>query len=102
MGLEDAESEYRKTYEPKTNKSNLNYPDRIYRAVRKRPLLIVHLLAIGDKDADLSHTSPVVAWGISFPSTKMEEKLVEYVVNNTWKKENLRDEFEEEEDGDQD
>ena len=101
--IEDAESEYRKTYEPKTDKSNLNYPDRIYRAVRKRPLLIVHLLAIGDKDADLSHTVPVVAWGISFPSTKMKEKLVEYVVNDTWKKENFRDELdEEEEDGDQD
>lgn len=74
-----------------------NYPDRVYRAERKRPLLIVHLLAIGGDGEDLSKTTPVVAWSISFPPTELEEKLVEYVVNDTWLKENNRDDVDEEE-----
>ena len=72
-----------------------NFPDRIYGAVRKRPLLIVHLLAIGTKDEDLSKLDPVVAWSISFPATHTEEKLIEYVVNPTWLRENYRDELDE-------
>lgn len=80
-----------------------NYPDRIYRKVRERPLLIVHLLAIGDEHEDLSDQKPVVAWSISFPRTEMEEKLVEYVVNTTWWKENYRDELDDDEmEGDDD
>ena len=52
-------------------------PDWIYRKVRKRPLLIVHLLSIGMKGEDLSMQRPVVAWSISFPTTQLEEKRVE-------------------------
>lgn len=101
--ISDAEAEYRKTLGPKVDNDSINYPDRIYRAVRTRPLLIIHLLAIGKEDADLSKAEPVIAWSISFPSTTMEEKLVEYVVNDTWKRENYRDDFDEEEqDGEQD
>lgn len=73
-----------------------NYPDRIYRKVRERPLLIVHLLTIGQEGEDVSAQHPVVAWSISFPRTEMEEKKVEYVVNTTWWKENYRDDFDEE------
>ena len=73
-----------------------NYPDRIYRKVRERPLLIVHLLTIGQEGDDVSAQDPVVAWSISFPRTEMEEKKVEYVVNTTWWKENYRDDFDEE------
>lgn len=72
----------------------INYPDRIYRAERKRPLLIVHLLEIKPE------AKPVVAWSISFPQTGFEEKRVEYVVNTTWLRENLPDEDEEEMRGD--
>ena len=61
-----------------------NYPDRIYRKVRERPLLIIHLLAIGGRDEDLSGETPVVAWSISFPSTSDSEETVEYVVNQIW------------------
>lgn len=76
----------------------INYPDRIYRAVAgRRPLLIVHLLAIGKKNDDLSHEQPVLAWSLSFPSTQMEEKKVEYVVNTTWLRENYGQDLEEEE-----
>lgn len=74
-----------------------NYPDRIYRKVRERPLLIVHLLAIGNEREDLSGQKPTVAWSISFPRTAMEEMRVEYVVNTTWWKENYRDELDDDE-----
>ena len=32
-----------------------------------RPLLVIHLLAIGKEEDDLSRNTPVVAWSISFP-----------------------------------
>jgi hypothetical protein len=59
-----------------------NYPDRIYREIRERPLLIVHLLEMG-------LDQPVVAWSISFPKTSTPERTVEYVVNTTWMRENM-------------
>lgn len=81
----------------------VNYPDRIYRAVRSRPLLVVHLLAIGAEGDDLSALQPTVAWSISFPGTSLEEKKVEYVVNTTWVRENFGLDLDDEEmDGDDD
>lgn len=74
-----------------------NYPDWIYRRVRPRPLLILHLLAIGGEGEDLSSKKPVVAWSISFPSTQTPEKRVEYVVGTVWLRENFRDEADEDE-----
>ena len=82
------------------SKGRTNYPDYIYGRVRKRPLLIVHLLAIGKKDEDLSNKTPVVAWSISFPGTKYSEKKVEYVVNPTWYREHYGDDDTDEEDED--
>ncbi|MBY5807644.1 endonuclease [Rhizobium leguminosarum] len=76
----------------------INFPDRIYRAVRSRPLLVVHLLRVdpeGEKVAD--DPQPVVAYSISFPTTANEEDTVEYVVNTTWIREHFRDEGDEEE-----
>jgi len=80
-------------------KGSQNFPDRIYRQVRERPLLIVHMLAIGSKEDDLSRSQPVVAWSISFPETKLEQKLVEYVVNTTWWRENYREELDDDDGG---
>ncbi len=80
-------------------KGSQNFPDRIYRQVRERPLLIVHLLAIGSKEDDLSQSQPVVAWSISFPETKLDQKLVEYVVNTTWWRENYREELDDDDGG---
>jgi hypothetical protein len=82
----------------------INYPDRIYRVERKRPLLIVHLLKIDpDKDAKQQYPEPIVAWSISFPRTAMEERKVEFVVNTTWLRENFRDETDEDDmEGDND
>ncbi len=71
------------------DKSTWNYPDRIYREIRERPLLIIHLLAIGSREKDFSEETPVVAWSISFPKTSGPEETVEYVVNEIW----FRDHF---------
>lgn len=71
-----------------------NYPDWIYRKFRSKPLLVVHLLAIGKEGDDLSKETPVVAWSISFPLTDREEERVEYIVNTTWYQEHYEDEEE--------
>lgn len=100
LQIEEAERQYRERDNAKPTKDgSWNYPDRIYRAKRERPLLIVHLLAIGGKSDDLRNTEAVVAWSISFPGTAVEEKKVEYVVNTTWVRENFGEELDEEEMG---
>ena len=91
--IESAEQNYRKEQKLDDTKP-INCPDRLYRAKRKRPLLMIHLLDISPE------TKPVVAWGISFPKTSFEEKRVEYIVNTTWLRENFPDENEEEMSGD--
>jgi hypothetical protein len=91
-----------------------NYPDRIYRSVREKPLLIIHLLKIapdpqratppdGPAAAPMGESqTPILAYSISFPPAKMTEKKVVYVVNTTWLRENFREELEPEEmDGDE-
>lgn len=70
-----------------------NYPDRIYRKRRQRPLLIIHLLAIGGRDDDFAGQEPVVAYSISFPAPTGEEEKIEYVVNTTWLRENYREDL---------
>ena len=75
----------------------VNYPDWTYRKFRSKPLLVVHLLAIGKEGEDLSEGIPVVAWSISFPSThREEEERVEYAVNTTWYQEHYGDEDDDE------
>jgi len=88
--IETAEQHYRATAVLNSEKS-INYPDRIYRAERKRPLFIVHLLDISPE------IKPVIAWSISFPKTNFEEKRVEYIVNTTWFRENFPSDLDEEE-----
>ena len=95
-----AERNYREELErngKSTEGSPIHYPDRIYRQLRKRPLLMIHLIDIktGAPSAFLDH--PVLAWGISFPGTQKEERRVEYVVNTTWFRENFREDVEEDE-----
>ena len=86
-----AERDYRERRGYSHVRSNINYPDSIYRGVRRRPLLVLHLLAIGEKGDDLSGQEPVVAWSISFPKTDREDQKVEYVVNTTWFHERYHD-----------
>ncbi len=85
-----AESEYR-ARRPSSTDGVKNYPDWIYNRVRTKPLLVIHLLAIGKEGEDLSTTNPVAAWSISFPGTSLAEKTVEYVVNTTWYREHFGD-----------
>ena len=86
-----AQEDYRRRYP-----NRKNYPDWIYREVRTRPLLVLHMLAIGEEGDDLSAERPVVAWSISFPTTRREETRVEYVVNTTWYQEHYGDEDDDE------
>lgn len=100
--IEEVEQRYREAH-PERSDTRWNYPDRIYRDARARPLLIVHMLGIGEEDDDLSGQQPIVAWSISFPRTETDEEKVEYVVNTTWMRENFRDDLDEDEmDGDDD
>nr|WP_067292178.1 Z1 domain-containing protein [Marinobacterium profundum] len=101
--IESAKASYRNDIVWTGKNETLNYPDRIFRRIRKRPLLVLHMLAIGAKEDDLSHQEPTVAWSISFPKTEYEEKKVEYVVNTTWFRERYQEEADEdEEEGDND
>lgn len=100
-GLTDNQVRQAKEDYKRSDKDTINYPDRIFRNVRTKPLLIIHLLAIGTKDQDLSRTHPVVAWSISFPKTDYEDEKVEYVVNTTWFQEHFRHEDGEETAGDE-
>jgi hypothetical protein len=77
--------------------SRPNYPDRIYRARRSRPLLVIHLLSIGKEDEDFTGQPPIVAWSISFPITRHPERTVTYVVNQVWFQETLGYDFDPEE-----
>lgn len=95
--VEQAQKNYRAERGLTDDAKNVNYPDRIYRAVREKPLLIVHLLKIDPESGGAPPKSPVLAWSISFPRTNLEEKRVEYVVNTTWLRENFAGDLEEDE-----
>ena len=63
----------------------------------------MHLLAVEKRGSEgLEESQPVVAYSISFPNSSKEEKLVEYLVTQTWLKENqlIDTEHAELEDGD--
>jgi hypothetical protein len=62
----------------------ISYPDHIFRSRRERPLLIVHLVAIGEEGDDLRESKPVVAWSISFPGTRLKEARVEFIAGSVW------------------
>ena len=81
----------------RSSDGRLNIPDRVYRKMRSRPLLMIHLIDIDTGGVVAPLTEPVVAWGISFPATRREEKRVEYVVNTTWIRENFSDDIDEDE-----
>jgi len=74
-----------------------NFPDNIYRRIRTRPLLVVHLLKVDPEEGRADYKEAVVAYSISFPSSEKEEKTVEYLVNTTWIRENFREESDEDE-----
>ncbi|MBD3897917.1 Z1 domain-containing protein [Halomonas sp. ML-15] len=68
-----------------------NFPDHIYRGVRKKPLMVLFLLSVKlpdktehpEANEKLLPKEPVVAFGISFPRSSYPDKKVEYVMNTT-------------------
>ncbi|MBI9091105.1 MAG: Z1 domain-containing protein, partial [Desulfobacterium sp.] len=93
-----AESKYLKN-----NPDSKNFPDSIYRAKRKKPLLMLHVLDCRKKEDGKRKLFPsgIIAYGISFPGetgTRRPERLVEYVVNTVWWNKNYADILDEEED----
>lgn len=82
-----------------TDRRPIQFPDKAYRAFRKKPLLMIHLIDIDTKGQGDPIIQPVVAWGISFPRTQREERRVEYVVNTTWLRESFGDDVDEDEMG---
>lgn len=101
VGLTDnqVKAAYR-DFESKSDSGN-NIPDRFFRAVRVRPLLIVHLIVVNEKGSTgqggrFAGSNPVVAWSISFPNTKKPRRPVNYRVNARWLAEAFQDDWEEE------
>ncbi|MDV4167936.1 Z1 domain-containing protein [Rhodovulum sp. FJ3] len=75
------------------NGTKVNYPGKIYREVRERPLIALYLVEI--KEPENAHISdhkdfpdkPVVAWAISFPKSARADEKVEYIINTTKQRE---------------
>jgi hypothetical protein len=68
--------------------AKVNFPDRVYRARRERPLFMLFNVNIKDKDVDERDRArlpdaPVVGWGISFPPSARPDQKVEYILNTT-------------------
>ena len=81
-----------------------NYPDRIFRARRERPLLLLYNIRIkDDKVAEPNRAllpgEPVVGWGISFPVSSRPDQKVEYILNTTKLRELFGDEDNDEDGG---
>jgi len=88
--VKHAEAEYRKEELAKKSdrdeKDRFNYPDRIYRARRTKPLLVLYNIALKKDEIDDNlrakiPAEPVVGWAISFPMSARPDKKVEYVLN---------------------
>ncbi len=77
--VESTKQDYRRKHPGKS------VPDWAYREVRKRPLLMLHVLKLTFEDGR-EPLENVAAWGISFPGKKGSgaQKLVSYKVNLVW------------------
>ena len=80
--IDKAEQLFKEEPEPKAN----NITGHYYRKVRARPLLIIHLLNIfyEPKSGQKPDHKGIVAYGISFPKSRVKDSPVQYVVNTTW------------------
>ncbi len=93
MSIALAEEQY-KIKEP----DKRSIPGSVYRKLREdlgaSPLLILHLLDCEEEKGESLFSEGVVAYGISFPGepgNKKPERLVEYVVNTVWWKNEYSD-----------
>lgn len=83
--VQQAEAEYR-AEKNLPDDAKVNYPDRIYRKWRQRPLFLLFNVRIKPNDADdrsIIPDQPVVGWGISFPVSGRPDEKVEYILNTT-------------------
>lgn len=80
--IEKAEQLFKEEPNPKAKEITGRY----YRKVRPRPLLMIHLLNIFDeaKSGQKPDHKGIVAYGISFPESRVKDSPVQYVVNTTW------------------
>jgi len=94
--IEKAEQLFKEAPGQKSNAIAGHY----YRKVRARPLLIIHLLNIfyEPKSGQKPGPAGVVAYGISFPESRIKDSSVQYVVNTTWWKRQYGDDLEGDED----
>ena len=85
--IKTAEAEYEPPRkEGATTSAKPNFPDRIYRAKRRKPLFILYSFEVKPDDISENLKSrlpdqPVVGWGISFPVSARPDKRVEYILN---------------------
>ena len=84
----EAESAYVENNKDKISKGKINFPDYIYRKVRKNGLFILHLVSpiIPDDERGCheDYKTPreaVTGWGMSLPRSLHSGEKVEYVVN---------------------
>ena len=74
-------------------KKSLNYPGKIYRPVRPRPLFALYVVQIkvpedsSEKIPANFPREPVIAWAISFPQSARPDERVEYVINKVKQRE---------------
>lgn len=85
IGLsESARAEALKAFHEEEGRTDAdNPPDRIFRAHRERPLLVLQPLDLREHGAPLAGPKPI-AWGISFPATTFAYRTATYIVNSTW------------------
>lgn len=84
----EAEALYR-SVEKTGEDARVSYPDRIYRAVRDRPLFILHVVQVRPpegEDAKRRYLEripdrPIIGWSVSFPQSARPDQRVEYVIN---------------------
>lgn len=77
-----------------------NVPDREYRKLLPRPLLMLHVINLLNKESDGQPSllqEGVIAWGASFPPYDLEIKAAEYTVNRVWLDQFARDADDEDE-----
>jgi len=77
-----------------------NVPDREYRKLLPRPLLMLHVINLLNKESDGQPSllqEGVIAWGASFPPYNLEIKAAEYTVNRVWLDQFARDADDEDE-----
>jgi hypothetical protein len=90
----EAEKSAKKNHKKGPDAFSGNVPDREYRRLLPRPLLMLHVINLMNKESDgqssLLH-SGVVAWGASFPRYDLEIKAAEYTVNRVWLDQFARD-----------